>query len=86
MARHMVLTYLHFRILEFPLIRCASASSGSKPPQEHSVFLVIFHAWQMYLLLSQEEKEDAPAEVRMEGEIGWESRGEREHVGTLKRY
>ncbi len=26
------------------------------PPKEHSVFLVIFYAWQMYLLLTEEEK------------------------------
>ena len=25
-------------------------------PKEHSVFLVIFYAWQMYLLLTEEEK------------------------------
>eukprot|EP00435_Cladocopium_sp_Y103_P024187 s339_g5.t3 len=36
--------------------------------EEHSVFLVIFHAWQMYLLLSQEEKEeDVPAEASADG-------------------
>lgn len=36
--------------------------------EEHSVFLVIFHAWQMYLLLSQEEKEeDVPAEASETG-------------------
>lgn len=39
--------------------------------EERSVFLVIFHAWQMYLLLSQEEKEeDVPDEAQEASETG----------------
>ena len=46
---------------------------GTEFPQERSVFLVIFHAWQMYLLLSQEEKvEDVPDEAQVNGRMdGW---------------
>ena len=52
--------------------QCLS-ESGTKLPQEHSVFLVIFHAWQMYLLLSQEEKEeDVPVDAEVHGRLdGW---------------